>query len=57
MALLTISQNVMSDGFRISPLKLQFGAESKSTLVKVSDGRQKLHTGSYADTVTITVDW
>ena len=57
MALLTISQNVMSDGFRISPLKLQFDAESKSTLVKISDGRRNLHTDSYADTVTITVDW
>jgi fimbrial chaperone protein len=39
--MLTLSQGAASDGMRVSPLKLQFDAESNSALVKVSNGRQE----------------
>lgn len=44
VALLAQSPSVWSDGFRLSPLKLFFDADSSSTSLKISnDGNQKVH--------------
>lgn len=41
LLMLTLSQGAASDGMRVSPLKLQFDADSNSALVKVSNGSQE----------------